>query len=318
MTPQAELKSYCWRDGWANDAWRSSLLGRGSCRRAGRRAPPNGVEWVCFDQVDRSAWWWRRYTTDNPENIAYILADCGARLLLVGEVGQWQALAPLRARFPQISRVLCLGRDANALVNHGAGLRFTAGWLPAETEPVPMRSIDPNRLATIIYTSGTTGRPKGVMLSHRNILSNAEAVTRVIPVYREDVFLSFLPISHAFERTAGYYVPIMAGSCVAYARSIQDLPEDLLALRPTVLMSYRVSMNECTAGSSGNRDRGCCARSSVTPRRRLAALRDDAGRGGDGITRLAWPVLRRPVTGKVLSRWSRLRLAVTAAHRSTP
>ena len=67
----------------------------------------------------------------------------------------------------------------------------------------------PNDLATLVYTSGTTGRPKGVMLSHRNILWNAESQLEMVPTYHDDTLLSFLPLSHAFERTLGYYLPMI-------------------------------------------------------------------------------------------------------------
>jgi long-chain acyl-CoA synthetase len=92
-------------------------------------------------------------------------------------------------------------------------------------------------LATIVYTSGTTGHPKGVMLSHRNILWNAEASLKLVPARPDDRFLSFLPLSHMLERTAGYILPIMAGCSVAFARSIPQLAEDLLQVRPTVMIS---------------------------------------------------------------------------------
>ena len=75
------------------------------------------------------------------------------------------------------------------------------------------------------------------MMSHRNILSNAEGVLQLVPGYREDIYLSFLPLSHTFERTVGYYLPIMTGSTVAFARSVQELAEDLLTIRPTMLVS---------------------------------------------------------------------------------
>jgi len=314
-------KSYRWREMRALVArWRASLAREGLA--PGERVAVllrNSVEWVCFDQAAQSLGLVvvPLYTTDNPENIAYILGDCGARLLLVDEVDQWQALAPLRARFRELSRVLCLGRPANASVAHGAELRFTADWLLTEAEPVSMRAADPNALATIIYTSGTTGRPKGVMLSHRNILANAEAVTRIIPAYREDVFLSFLPLSHAFERTTGYYLPIMVGSCVAYARSIQDLPEDLLAIRPTVLVSVpRIYERMHTRLQQQLADKGPLARAlfkwaETVGWRRFEAMQRRAGEPGIGA-RLAWLALRRLVADKVMSRLGgRLRLAVS-------
>ena len=75
------------------------------------------------------------------------------------------------------------------------------------------------------------------MLSHANILSNAYAAMKMTPVYPDDLFLSFLPLSHMFERTVGYYIPIMTGSCVVYARSITGLAEDLRTQKPTILVS---------------------------------------------------------------------------------
>jgi long-chain acyl-CoA synthetase len=88
----------------------------------------------------------------------------------------------------------------------------------------------------LIYTSGTTGRPKGVMLSHRALLWNAQGSAAIVPPLRSDVFLSVLPLAHAFERTVGYYLPMVGGCAVAYSRSPQDLPEDLVAIRPTAML----------------------------------------------------------------------------------
>jgi long-chain acyl-CoA synthetase len=92
-------------------------------------------------------------------------------------------------------------------------------------------------LAALVYTSGTTGKPKGVMLTHNNVMSNVKAVVaRVAPVI-SDVFLSFLPLSHTFERTAGYYLPVAAGACVAFSHSVKQLPEELVTIKPTILIS---------------------------------------------------------------------------------
>ena len=104
-------------------------------------------------------------------------------------------------------------------------------------ELVPRQNADGNLLASIVYTSGTTGRPKGVMLSHLNMLSVAHGGLTLLDCYQEDVFLSFLPLSHTLERTAGYYLCIMTGSSVAYARSVAQLGEDLLTIRPTILVA---------------------------------------------------------------------------------
>ncbi len=90
---------------------------------------------------------------------------------------------------------------------------------------------------TIIYTSGTTGHPKGVVLSHRNILSNVEAIIQLIPLKKGDTFLSFLPLSHVLERTVGYYVPILHGATIAYAENVKRLSHNLKEIMPTVLIS---------------------------------------------------------------------------------
>jgi len=90
---------------------------------------------------------------------------------------------------------------------------------------------------TLIYTSGTTGQQKGVMLSHRNIVSNLESTYQVFRISEEDVFLSFLPLSHVFERMAGYYMPMHAGACVCYAQDMTTVGEDLPDARPTVMIS---------------------------------------------------------------------------------
>src|SRR5574343_234353 len=128
----------------------------------------------------------------------------------------------------------CLARAAVPVPVHALSEWLARGATAAPAEPA---APWPEDLATIVYTSGTTGKPKGVMLTHRNVVANVQAVLqRVVPT-PDDVFLSFLPLSHTFERTAGYYLPIAAGSCVAYARSVPQLAEDLLSQRPTVLIS---------------------------------------------------------------------------------
>lgn len=121
------------------------------------------------------------------------------------------------------------------------------------------RNIDRDQLVTIIHTSGTTGRPKGVMLTHGNFLSNVEAVQFwVVELLPEDISLSYLPLSHVFERTAGHFVPLSVGVTIAYAESINTIPENLLEVKPTILTSvprlfekvYTMVWDEINAGSS--------------------------------------------------------------------
>ncbi len=197
----------------------------------------NCPEWVAFDQAAMGLGLVvvPLYLNDNPENIIHILQDSGARLLLIKEAQTWQQLAPKRKQLPHLDRVVCM---ADCPKSPSGGLFVPASqWLPERWETVDYGEGDPKKLATIIYTSGTTGPPKGVMLSHNNILSNAYSALRLMPAFREDLFLSFLPLSHALERTAGYYLPMMAGSTVAFARSIAELGEDMATIKPTLLIS---------------------------------------------------------------------------------
>lgn len=97
-------------------------------------------------------------------------------------------------------------------------------------------AVSAEDLLTIIYTSGTTGEPKGVMLSHRNVISNCEAASRAIAVGPEDILLSFLPLGHSFERIAGYYLPcLFAGASIYYSAGIHRLLTDIQEVRPTII-----------------------------------------------------------------------------------
>src|SRR5262249_40002956 len=148
------------------------------------------------------------YTQDRPENVAYIINDAQCKALLLEGGAQWQTFAGVMPQLAGLTRVLTLEPVAGA----DPRLKALAEWLPAEGGETRHLPRDAGALATIVYTSGTTGRPKGVMLSHRNILSNAEGACSVLAPEPQDVFLSFLPLSHTFERTCGYYLTIMTGS----------------------------------------------------------------------------------------------------------
>jgi long-chain acyl-CoA synthetase len=118
----------------------------------------------------------------------------------------------------------------------GPKLRTLADILAIPCLPLAERRAVPGEVAALIYTSGTTGRPKGVLLSNLALLWNAQASAAVVPPRPDDVFLSILPLAHAFERTVGYYLPMMGGCTVAFSRSPQDLAEDMTVIRPTVML----------------------------------------------------------------------------------
>jgi long-chain acyl-CoA synthetase len=150
-------------------------------------------------------------------------------------VAQWEVIESVQTRLDSLLRIVSL----DSIGNNAADPRLIelAAWLPAAADPYDAGSASAADLATIVFTSGTTGQPKGVMLTHANIISNAFAGLSRVPVYSDDLFLSFLPLSHTLERTAGYYLAIMAGARVAHVRSLEKLADDLPVVRPTVVIS---------------------------------------------------------------------------------
>jgi len=242
-------KAYRWFDGqaWVEITWGEALdlVGRWRAALQKENLQPgdrvglcsrNRVEWMCFDQAALSLGLVvvPLFYNDRPDNMAYCLNDAGAKLLLIEDGKQWEAM---RAHPTQLTRVVCLGNapdsDDRAI---GVGR-----WLPDTGETVTQSPARPDDMATLVYTSGTTGRPKGVMLTHRNIISDLHGVLDAVKEilgqpYR---FLSFLPLSHMFERTVGYYVPMCmhADAQVVYARGILELGEDLLSQKPSIIVS---------------------------------------------------------------------------------
>lgn len=282
----------------------------------------NGVEWVCLDQAALGLGLVPvpLYTADSAENMAHILADSGARLLLLDSAQRWSDLTARRAALPALARVLCPNGERAAT---DPLVRTLRDWLPPEPAALHDRVQDPEALATIVYTSGTTGRPKGVMQSHAAILWTAQAVLERIPALPSDLFLSFLPLAHSFERTVGYYLPMMAGCPVCYARSSELLREDLALMRPTVLLAVpRVYDKIYLAIQARLGERGVARWLFETAidlgwRRFLA----EQGRGPrlHPAARLAERLLRRSLARPVLDKLGgRLRVAVSGGAPLSP
>lgn len=178
------------------------------------------------------------YTNDRPENISYIVNDAQIRVLLLETAEQWSALKQHCRQLPSLQRIVCMEPLPDNETEEPRLAQLNA-WLPDPIQRYAMHELKVHKstLATIVYTSGTTGKPKGVMLSHENIFWNANAPRLNVPVYPNDVFLSFLPLSHMYERTVGYYLPMICGCKVIYARSIEKLSEDLVLKKPTILIT---------------------------------------------------------------------------------
>jgi long-chain acyl-CoA synthetase len=178
------------------------------------------------------------YPTLPAEQVAYILKDAGVSALFVSTATQAAKIAEVRGTLPALRHVIGFGDEAWP----GVDLTFSAleargtasGTSAAQYREAALRTA-PDDLATLIYTSGTTGEPKGVMLTHDNFYSNVAACADILP-FKNDIALSFLPLSHVFERM-GDYLMMACGVSIAYAESIETVPTNMLEVRPTVMMS---------------------------------------------------------------------------------
>jgi long-chain acyl-CoA synthetase len=182
------------------------------------------------------------YATLTPGQARYIIQDAGARLAFVSTAEQLEKLQRVRHELPSLEAIATfaplehpstsvVALDTVAARGHA---RLMGEWGIGRQFRDTARAIRPEQLATIIYTSGTTGEPKGVMLSHRNLISNLLAGHAVVPVTHEDVSLSFLPLSHSFERLVSY-VYLAHGVTVVFAESMETVGRDLPIVRPTVM-----------------------------------------------------------------------------------
>ncbi len=291
----------------------------------------NCPEWVIIDQAALSLGLVTvpLYTDDRADNAAYILQDAAVKLLCIQDVNRWRRIAAAVGDDPWPLRVVIVdGRDAaRERAAQDPRAVAAADWLAqadqalgsrADGEPATLRAQregDPHALATIVYTSGTTGRPKGVMLSHHNILSNAHAALAVVDVYQQDVFLSFLPLSHTLERTASYFLPMLTGSEVAYARSINQLADDLRVIRPTAIIAVpRVFERVYRRINDQLEGRSALARQLFRLAVDVGWTRFEVGQGRTGWhpKLLLWPLLQRKVAAPVLERLGgRMRAAVS-------
>ncbi|MBL0143341.1 MAG: long-chain fatty acid--CoA ligase [Betaproteobacteria bacterium] len=281
----------------------------------------NCKEWVWFDQGAFAGGLVTVpvYVNDRPDNIAYCLNDAGVKLLVVEGEEHLKRLAEVRARMPEVTRIITIKSVAQS---GDRSVRALADWLPADAAAEPPVAVDGNALATIVYTSGTTGRPKGVMLSHQNMLQNALSGLGGIDVYTDDVFLSFLPLSHMFERTVGCYLTMLAGSEVAFARSIPQLAEDFRSVRPTVIVSVPRIYERLHATIQGQLQAASGLKRHLfdfAGRTGWSLFEWRQGRGPWKPSFVLWPVLRALVASKLLARLGgRLRIAVSGGAALNP
>jgi long-chain acyl-CoA synthetase len=306
-----------WRDYSAGEVAGRAARWQAAFRREGFRpgdriaiALRNGVAWVALDLAALGA---RLavvplYVDDNADNQAYCIADSDARLVIVETARMAGAL--VRAGVDG-ARILCLRPDESA------SQRAVEDILPRDAAPFAVEAADDRALATICYTSGTGGRPKGVMLSHGNVLANVAGCRATEMGRPDDVFLSFLPLSHMFERTGGYYLPLALGAKVTFARGIAQLAEDFASQAPTAVFAvprvfekFAERIRAAVGGSWWKR--------ALLDRCAASGARVELG-GPGALDRLLLPLLRALVARPILARFGgRMRLAVVGGAAMDP
>ena len=281
----------------------------------------NSYEWMLFEQAALGLGLVivPLYINDSADNVAYILNNAGARLLFIAGDEQWEEISKEADQFETIEAIITLKPTSGTT---DPRLITVKDWLPEGQFDLQEKDGEPFALTTIVYTSGTTGKPKGVMLSHQNILSNAHAALECIDVTPDDLFLSFLPLSHMFERTVGYYLPMMAGATIAFSRGIPVLGEDLMTIKPTCLISVpRIYEKVYAKIMDGLEEKSPIAKALFNKAVDVGWYRFEyqQGRASWHPKLLLWPILKKLVAGKVLEKLGgRLKLAATGGAAISP
>ncbi|MBM4118512.1 long-chain fatty acid--CoA ligase [bacterium] len=196
------------------------------------------------------------YATLTPEQVGRIIEHAGCRVVFAENAAQ-AAKLPTGAGLRSIQMI---GEPASGQLGL-AGIQVQGESLGPDALAALIAealAVAPAAVCSLIYTSGTTGEPKGVLLSHRNLVSNIDAALTAIPLSAADTALSFLPLSHLLERTAGLYAMLRVGATIAYAESFDSVPRNLLEVRPTVMIGvprfyekvYGRALDEAQRGSA--------------------------------------------------------------------
>ena len=295
--------------------WKAALAAEGL--QSGERVAVmarNCPKWIIFEQAALSLQLVLvpLYANDRPDNIGYIMQNAGVKLILIENEDHWRCLGDAYNSMQEVQRIITLTPVAGA---HDTRLKNVSEWLPSKGAALERLDMPDDTLASIVYTSGTTGNPKGVMLSHANILWNADSAQRCDHFYTNDMFLSFLPLSHMFERTAGYYMPMLVGASVSFSRSIEQLAEDMLIIRPTILVTVpRIFERVYNKIQLQLAEKPAFARRLFEKTVAVGWQRFliSQGRASWSVSQLLWPLLDALVAKKIRAKLGgRLRLAIS-------
>ncbi len=245
------------------------------------------------------------YFNESPERMTYILNHSGARVIVVAGMPQLQRLLDCRPRLPELEHIIVADASADLPTECLRYETLIASAGGAEIAAYRMRAsqVLPGQLASIIYTSGTTGEPKGVMLTHTNICSNATDSCVTIDMHSgADIALSFLPLAHIYGRTMDY-VLIFTGITIAYVEDVNLLSQALLEVQPTVLAAVPRVFEKIYARimEQGSKTSGLKRKVfdwSMDVAKRAAPWRCGVGSAGPGL-KLQWSLANKLAYSKI-------------------
>ena len=197
------------------------------------------------------------YATITAKQAEYILADSGSKMIFVGSESHMDRVLEVCDDLPELQKIITMdgaNSDHADVITFDDMLNLGAKNANPQEFFTRLEAVSPEDLCSIVYTSGTTGNPKGVMLLHRNFLSNVTTASSFVDVEDTDVCLSFLPLSHVLERMSGYYTSVYNGVTIAHAESIDTLTDDIVEIRPHFMVSVPRLYEKIYAGVLANVD----------------------------------------------------------------
>jgi long-chain acyl-CoA synthetase len=267
------------------------------------------------------------YPTLPGDQVPYLLNNSGARAIFVSTPEQARKVAGIRAQAPALQWIIGFGATTED------GCDLTLAELEAQGAAVDSAerattfkrdalAVTHDQLVTLIYTSGTTGNPKGVMLTQDNLYSNVIATKTSLQVSTNDQALSFLPLSHIFERTGDYFL-FANGVGIAYAESIDTVPANMSEIKPTMMMSVPRLYEKIYARVVENAASGGAAKKTIFSwAKRVGEQWADeklAGREPAGLLALKYAVAKKLVFSKLQERTGgRLRFFVSGGAPLSP
>ncbi|MCG8342850.1 MAG: long-chain fatty acid--CoA ligase [Chlorobiales bacterium] len=180
------------------------------------------------------------YPSLPPNQIEYILKDSGSKAIIVSNMLQLGKVLSIWQNLPDLESIVVMNRldeKVDGVAELSDAKKTGRAILDSTPDYISYTMLKPDDIATIIYTSGTTGLPKGVMLTHRNICENVKSCSSIIRLDESDRSLSFLPLSHSYERTGGYYLLFACGAQIYLAESIETVSLNIAEAKPTIIFT---------------------------------------------------------------------------------